>query len=181
MIRYSARILILTILMLGPGILSAEHYPWQFSFQTGQTAPTENFSKLADNDKDLGLSIQYMSYPYLGGRIAYDSQIFDLGWTRTNIKASTLSIDGVLLYSLPKYVQIFALAGPTYFSFQNQGLINYDSDGKDIGWNAGAGFDIYPIERWGIRFQSVYYSALLKKEEPRLSWVTSTLGLIFRF
>jgi len=158
--------------------------PWALSFETGFTIPTETFDEMIDGNYSFGLNLEYMAYPFLGTRIAFNHQKFDYileSSTRDNLEFNSFAINGVVAYPLPEHFRIFLIGGPCYFSAEGQELLGFGEDGKDIGWDAGAGFEFFPILNWGIRFQSVYYSAEIGDHAIRSSWVDSVLGLTFRF
>lgn len=163
---------------------SARFGQWAFSFETGFTIPTERFDEIIDGNYSMGLNLEYMSYPFLGGRISYNYQKFDYlteTQVKNNLEFNSLAVSAVVAYPLPEHFRVFAVAGPCYFSAEGQELVGLGEDGKDIGWNAGAGFEFYPVLNWGIRFESIYYSAEIGSETFRSSWVDSVLGLTFRF
>jgi opacity protein-like surface antigen len=180
-IRILSCIFILSSIWALPSALCS-YFPWSFSFETGATHPTENFNRIVDDDRVLGINFEYLSFPYLGVRVAFDSQKFNMPYyAAKKFEINNLAVSAIVAYSFPKWFRIFAFAGPNYYSTRNQTLAGYTSDNKDIGWNGGGGFEFFPIPQWGIRFQSNYSSAELNNDETRLSWVNSTVGLTFRF
>jgi opacity protein-like surface antigen len=170
------------ILITSP--IEAQKFPWSFSFDAGAASPTSDFNGFVQDGPCLGINVEYMNYPFLGVRVAYDNQKFDAEnryQASDKIEVDQLAVSAVIAHSFPKWIRVFALIGPCYYSVRNQVQIGFSSDGEDIGWNSGAGFEFYPVPNWGVRFQALYCSAQLNNDEVRMSWLDTTVGLSFRF
>jgi len=176
-------IIIPIICLLFSSVSAREFDPWFVSFETGLTKPTEDFNRTIDDDSVYGLNVEYLGFPNLGVRVAYKHHEFeyDLNNSNQTLEMDSLTIAAVANYTFPRWVRVFAMIGPTYFSTDGQEGLDWGEDEKDIGFSGGAGFEFYPIENWGIRFQSIYNSAEVGDGTPRASWVDTTLGLTFRF
>ncbi len=175
---------ILPVICLLISPVSARKFdPWFIAFETGLTKPTEDFNRTIDDDTVYGLNVEYLSLPYLGVRVAYKHHEFEYDFheAKSTLEIDSLSISALASYSFPRWVRLFAMIGPTYYSADGQEGLNWGDDEKDIGWSGGGGFEFYPIKNWGIRFQSIYNSAEIGDRTPRASWVDTTIGLTFRF
>jgi len=158
---------------------------WYIGFNSGQCVPTDSFDEFVDDDITYGLSVDYVPGNHLGVRVAYDHNEFNYDFRASYpepLEIDTLGVWAIMDYNLPKYFRFYALIGPTYFySKQDHGMNWGDDDSKDIGWSTGAGFEFFPIPGWGFRFQSIYNSAELGDGTPRACWVSSTIGMSFKF
>lgn len=161
----------------------AATYHWAAGFDAGISMPTETFNEITDNDKVLGLNLEYMNYPFLGMRFSYRSENLKINPVVASgkLKIDSLSIAAVVAYSFPERLRLFVTAGPCYYGVKDHELLGFKSDSKDIGWCGGGGIDFYIVPRLGLRFQSLYNSAELTSDEPRMSWVDTTIGLTFRY
>ncbi len=165
------------------GDIHAQKYPWAFGFQVGMGMPIEEFNDYLDDDTFFEINAEYMSFPYLGVRVAYGSHEFDIpnSFLEDTLNVDTFSVSALVAYSFPKYLRLFAMGGPCYYYSRNQEYVGLGDDSKDIGWVGGAGFEVIPAPRWINRFQSVYHSANLGNNAFRTSWVDTSAGLAFRF
>ncbi len=179
--QYLVKSIIILSFILHAGLVSAEETEWNLSFCGGYAAPTGDLSDAVESDYSIGLAVEIMPTKLMGARIFYSNRKFALDDSSEDLTLNTFSIDAVAAYSFPGFVRIFALIGPTYFSAEGQEDLGLGQDGKDIGWNGGLGFEIYPLESFGIQMQSIYYSGEIGNKSLRMTWVDSTLGVVFRF
>jgi hypothetical protein len=183
LLRYTFLVSIAVILMTTNQSVFADGLSYAFSFQAGTAVPTEDFSDFVSDDYTYGLSFEIVTNSVLGARITYSSKKFPLSINsgQDDLEMTNLALDALIAFNFPRWIRVFALFGPAYFSSEGQEQIGLGKDSKDIGLNGGLGFEVYPFKHWGFQLQSIYYSAEIGNKFVRSSWVESTAGFTFRF
>ena len=157
---------------------------WYLGFESGPCVPTEKFDEIMDDDITYGLSVDYVPRNHLGVRVAYNHSEFEYDsgmFSSKPLEFESLGVWAIMDYTAMSYFRFYCLIGPTYYYVKHDQGLYWGDDSQDIGWSGGGGFEFYPVPGWGIRAQAIYYSAEIGDGDPRSSWVSTTLGMSFKF
>ncbi|MBN1354885.1 outer membrane beta-barrel protein [bacterium] len=180
----SATLILLNCLTAAVPSAVAREHEWSFSFQAGSANPAGDFNTFVEDDMVYGLSLGYSQHSFLGFQLAYANREFEI-CSPTNapedLRINTVALYGTLSHDFPRWIRIYGLFGPTYFSSNGQEWIRLGSDGEDISFSGGIGFIFKPIPRWGLQFQSIYYLSEIGNKAFRTEWFETTIGLHFTF
>jgi len=172
------------VMTVNPSDVVAQEQHWDFSFQSGSSNPTGDFSSYVENDLMYGLSVGYSQHPLFGFRLSYAHRQYDIKNPvdgSSDIELDTAALYGLFCHRFPKWIQIYGLLGPTFFFADGQRDIGLGADSKDIALSGGIGFVFSPVPHWGIQLQSLYFNSEIGNKSYRTEWFETTIGLTFSF